>query len=91
AGHMKNVQQKLVTQQTLTQRCLLKQGWQFEIAPEGGMFIWARHPEISDTQDFVSKLEKQKILLMPGSSFSVTRDYRDFIRLNCSHFSATLE
>lgn len=91
AGHMKNVQQKLVTQQTLTQRCLLRQGWQFEIAPEGGMFIWARHPEIFDTQDFVSKLEKQKILLMPGSSFSVTRDYRDFIRLNCSHFSATLE
>jgi DNA-binding transcriptional MocR family regulator len=91
AGHMKNVQQKLMTQQTQTQRSLLKRGWQFDIAPGGGMFIWTHHPDIPDLQHFVKKLEQQKVLLMPGSAFSVTRDYQKFIRLNCTHFSVKLE
>jgi DNA-binding transcriptional MocR family regulator len=91
AGHMKSVQQKLITQQTQTQRILLRRGWKFDIAPEGGMFIWAYHPELPDLQYLVEKLKQQKILLMPGSAFSVTRNYRHLARINCTHFFAALE
>jgi DNA-binding transcriptional MocR family regulator len=91
AGHMKNVQQKLIMQQVQTQKSLLRRGWQFDIAPQSGMFIWAYHPELPDLQNFMKKLEQHKILLMPGSAFSVTRDYQRFARINCTHFSETLE
>jgi DNA-binding transcriptional MocR family regulator len=91
AGHMKNLQQKLIMQQVQTQRSLLRRGWQFDIAPQSGMFVWAYHPDLPDLQHFVKKLEHEKILLMPGSAFSVTRDYQRFARINCTHFSETLE
>ena len=55
------------------------------------MFIGAYHPDLADLQHFMKKLEQQKILLMPGSAFSVTRDYQRFARINCTHFSETLE
>jgi DNA-binding transcriptional MocR family regulator len=91
AGHMKDVQQKLIMQQVQTQQSLLRRGWQFDIAPESGMFIWAYHPDLPDLQPFAKKLEQHKVLLMPGSAFSVARDYRRFARINCTHFSKTLE
>ncbi|MFK1561873.1 PLP-dependent aminotransferase family protein [Pseudomonas aeruginosa] len=91
AGHMKDVQQNLIMQQIRTQRSLHRRGWRFDIAPQGGMFIWAYHPDLPDLRHFVRKLEQRKILMMPGSAFSVTRDYQRFVRINCTHFSEKLE
>ncbi|WP_312935750.1 PLP-dependent aminotransferase family protein [Pseudomonas sp.] len=87
ARHMKDVQQRLISQQVQTQKLLLARGWQFDIEPQGGMFIWAYHPDVPDLQPLISALERQKILLMPGSAFAVTRDYRRYARINCTHFS----
>ncbi|KGS16407.1 PLP-dependent aminotransferase family protein [Pseudomonas tremae] len=91
ARHMQNVQQRLIGQQVQTQRSLLERGWKFDMAPQGGMFIWAYHPDIPDLKPFMTKLEQHNILLMPGSAFSVTRDYQRFARINCTHFSDTVE
>ncbi|MBA1202517.1 PLP-dependent aminotransferase family protein [Pseudomonas capeferrum] len=91
ARHMKNLQQRLIRQQVQTQRSLQGRGWKFDIVPQGGMFIWAYHPDLPDLGHFVNKLERHKILLMPGSAFSVTRDYQRFARINCTHFSDALE
>lgn len=91
AGHMKDLQQKLLTQQDRTQRALRRGGWQFEIVPEGGMFIWAHHPDMPDLQPFMDRLEERRILLMPGSAFAVTRDYRGYARINSTHFSPALQ
>lgn len=91
ARHMQDVQQRLISQQVQTQRSLLARGWKFDIAPQGGMFIWAYHPDITDLQPFMTKLEQHRILLMPGSAFSVTRDYQRFARINCTHFSEAVE
>jgi len=90
-GHMKDLQQKLIARQIQTQRSLLKHGWTFEIAPEGGMFIWTSHPELSDLQPFMKNLERQRVLLMPGSAFAVTRNYQNFARINCTHFLPPME
>lgn len=91
AGHMKDLQQKLIARQALTQRALRTHGWTFDIVPAGGMFLWASHPELSDLHPFMQALERQRVLLMPGSSFSVTRDYRHLARINCTHFTPALE
>lgn len=87
ARHMKDVQQRLIKQQVQTQQLLFERGWQFDITPQGGMFIWAYHPELSCLQPLMNKLEKHKILLMPGSAFSVTRNFQNHVRINCTHFS----
>ena len=87
ARHMKDVQQRLIKQQVQTQQSLIERGWQFDIKPQGGMFTWAYHPELSCLQPLMNTLEKQNILLMPGSAFSVTRDFQNYVRINCTHFS----
>lgn len=91
AGHIKQIQHKLVTQQALTQRALRNRGWQFEFAPQGGMFLWAHHPDLADLGELIDTLARQKILLMPGTAFSVTRDYRRYARINCTHFTPAVE
>lgn len=91
ASHMKQIQQKMISQQTQTQRTLQRCGWQFDIAPEGGMFLWASHPELPDLAGFIRRLEARDILLMPGSAFAVSRDYQGFLRINCTHFAPALE
>lgn len=87
ARHMKDVQQRLISQQVQTQKALRERGWQFDIEPQGGMFIWAYHPDLPNLQPLISALERKKILLMPGSAFAVTRDYQRYARINCTHFS----
>lgn len=90
ARHMKNVQQRLIKQQVQTQQSLIERGWRFDIIPQGGMFIWAYHPELPCLQPLIDKLEKQNILLIPGSAFSVTRDFQNYVRINCTHYSENL-
>lgn len=87
ARHMKDLQQRLIRQQAQTQRLLLARGWQFDITPQGGMFLWVYHPELADLQPFMHHLEQHKVLLMPGSAFAVNRDYQRHARINCTHFS----
>ncbi|MNH34936.1 hypothetical protein D3C79_955760 [compost metagenome] len=84
---MQDLQQRLIRQQAQTQRLLLARGWQFDIAPQGGMFLWVNHPELADLQPFMRRLEQHDVLLMPGSAFAVSRDYQRFARINCTHFS----
>jgi len=91
AGHMKQIQQKLIAQQTLAQKTLGRHGWRFDVTPAGGMFLWAHHPELADLGAFRHYLEQRDILLMPGSAFAVTRDYRRHARINCTHFTPALE
>lgn len=87
ARHMQDLQQRLIRQQAQTQRLLRERGWQFDITPQGGMFLWVHHPELADLQPFMHRLEQHKVLLMPGSAFAVSRDYQRHARINCTHFS----
>ncbi|MET3678665.1 MULTISPECIES: PLP-dependent aminotransferase family protein [unclassified Pseudomonas] len=87
ARHMQDLQQRLIRQQAQTQQLLRARGWQFDITPQGGMFLWVYHPELADLQPFMRRLEQHKVLLMPGSSFAVSRNYQRLARINCTHFS----
>lgn len=87
AGHMKQLQQKLIAQQVRTQQALARHGWELEMQPQGGMFLWAWHPQVEDQAELITRLERHDILLMPGASFSVGRDYRRYLRINCTHFT----
>lgn len=87
ARHMSDLQQRLIRQQVQTQRTLTDRGWRFDITPQGGMFLWVHHPDIADLHPFVRQLEQHDVLLMPGESFAITRNYVQYTRINCTHFS----
>ncbi len=88
--HARAIQRRLATQQQLAQKALRKRGWRFDVAPAGGMFLWARHPALPDLTDFIARLEEKRILLLPGSAFSVSADHRSATRINVAHFSPEL-
>lgn len=88
--HVRAIQRRLATQQQLTQAALRKRGWRFDVAPAGGMFLWAGHPDLPDLAGFIEGLEKKGILLLPGPAFAVTADYRAMTRINAAHFSPEL-
>lgn len=88
--HMHSIQRKLMVQQEVTQQALRDLGWQFEIEPAGGMFLWVHHPSLDDLAPFIQELAGRNVLLMPGSSFSVTNGSENRLRVNVSHFSPEL-
>lgn len=88
--HMRRVQRDLMTRQVSTRKALEAHGWTFDIVPEGGMFLWARHPAIADMDAFIRRLAEQNVLLLPGSVFTVGNRREDALRLNVAHFSPGL-
>lgn len=88
--HTQTLQRQLMTQQKLGQKALKKYGWEFDIEPDGGMFLWVRHPDIKDLTTFIAQLESKGILLMPGNAFAVTEEFRHQTRLNTAHLSKAL-
>ena len=55
--------------------------------PEGGYLIWLRLPAGVDSMELYAEAARAHIAIAPGSLFSPTRKYRDFIRLNASVWS----
>ncbi|MDO4682892.1 MAG: PLP-dependent aminotransferase family protein [Lautropia sp.] len=82
--HSHAIQRQLMTQQKLAQSILRKYGWCFDIEPDGGMFLWVRHPALNDLGNFIASLERKRVSLLPGSAFSISRDFRDRTRINVS-------
>lgn len=85
--HAQALQRQLMTQQALGQKVLKQYGWDFDIAPEGGMFVWAGHPDMEDLSDYIGRLAAKGLLLMPGQAFGVSQDFRNRTRINVAHLS----
>lgn len=90
--HMKTVQRDLMAQQALTRRLLEARGWRFDIIPDGGMFLWARHSRLADMDmdAFIRRLAAHDVLLLPGSVFTVGNRREDALRINVAHFTREL-
>lgn len=56
--------------------------------PEGGLFLWARVPESTDTTDFLEVALEEKVAYVPGINFYPNQDGgRNAMRLNFSYAS----
>ncbi|MFT0534190.1 PLP-dependent aminotransferase family protein [Castellaniella hirudinis] len=85
ARHIQDIQRKLMTRQRLAQALLKRHGWAFDIQPDGGMFLWAGHPDLPNLSGYIRQVEQQGVLLLPGSAFSVSGGFQDKIRINVAH------
>lgn len=52
--------------------------------PTGSYFLWVRVEGLNALEAF-QKAKKQKISFTPGPLFSATRQYGNYLRLNCAH------
>lgn len=87
AKHTQAIQRQLMTHQHRAQKALTNYGWTFDVRASGGMFLWIGHPELPDLTDFIQRLESKGVLLMPGSAFAVSQDFRHRTRLNVAHLT----
>lgn len=53
--------------------------------PRGGYVLWVELPEGVDSNILFEQAASKGIAVAPGPIFSVSSNYRNFIRLNCSH------
>ncbi|MDO5103161.1 MAG: PLP-dependent aminotransferase family protein [Lautropia sp.] len=89
--HAHDIQRQLMMQQRRAQKALKRQGWWFDIEPDGGMFLWVHHPDMDDLSHFIERLEELGVLLMPGTAFSVSQNFGDRTRINVAHWADRLE
>ncbi|OIQ71302.1 2-aminoadipate transaminase [mine drainage metagenome] len=68
--HVKGLRERLAKAHMTTASKLLKLGFEIFCEPKAGIFLWARHPAISDSADLANKAAEQDILLGPGHLFS---------------------
>ncbi len=87
ARHMRELQRRMLKHQKQAQRRLAALGWQCATQPDGGMFLWVRHPQLEDLSAFIAALARQGILLLPGSAFAVLQDFRAWTRINVTHLT----
>jgi DNA-binding transcriptional MocR family regulator len=53
--------------------------------PQGGYVLWVELPKKVDTIELYRKSITKKISFSPGSMFSATNQYKNFLRLNCGN------
>jgi DNA-binding transcriptional MocR family regulator len=52
--------------------------------PRGGFVIWVELPKTIDAMQLYQQAMRQRISIAPGSIFSASQKYRNYIRLNCA-------
>lgn len=87
--HLVTVQHKLRTHQAMALEAFRQWGWAAFCEPQGGMFVWVRHPQVANPEAFVQEGVEKGIVLVPGSAFSADGQPSPWFRINVAHFDAT--
>ena len=80
--HLKTLKERLATGQQHLSHVLLGLGFELFTEPKAGMFLWARHPCISNSAELAYRAAEQDILLGPGHLFSVDLEPSPWLRFN---------
>lgn len=84
---LERLRRRLELQMTKTLSLLEGNGWCVFARPSGGMFIWARRPDISDSSVIVAAAKRRGISLSPGSVFTPDMDDCPWLRINVTYAS----
>ncbi len=80
--HLDRLRARLDESRTRTVRNLEKAGFSLYVEPEGGMFIWARKAESSNSAEIASKAAQRGIVLAPGNLFRPHQEPSPWFRFN---------
>ncbi len=82
--HIERLQGRLAEQSVRTARMLEGAGLQFR-HPDGGVFIWAKVPDIEDATPVAEQAEQAGILLAPGKIFRPQLQASPYLRINVAY------
>ncbi len=85
--HLRGLRRALAEQMQIMTEAVLKYfpiGTKL-IPPKGGTALWVELPEEVDSHVIFHAARQEKIGIAPGNAFSISRNYRNFIRLACGH------
>lgn len=60
-------------------------GWEIFAEPAGGMFIWARHPQVESSAQLVQSAQHAGISLSPGHTFLPQGASSPWVRINVAY------
>ncbi|WP_175649668.1 aminotransferase-like domain-containing protein [Pseudomonas sp. Marseille-P9899] len=83
--HLDALRQRVMQERIRARDWLGKVGVESDEGVAEGLFIWARFPAHVDLRRLVEEAHDARIFLAPGSLFSNTREFDQYIRLNVSH------
>ena len=83
--HLDKLRGKLQLARTSTIKKLEYLGFELHCEPEGGMFIWAKLDDTSNTAEIASSAAKLGIMLAPGNIFRPHQEPSPWIRFNVAH------
>ena len=61
------------------------------LMPQGGFLLWVELPEHLDANKLYTQLISERIIVAPGSMFSMTGKYNNFMRLNAGIWNSSIE
>ncbi|WP_210545611.1 PLP-dependent aminotransferase family protein [Rhodoferax sp. PAMC 29310] len=80
--HLKTLKERLAKGQQHLSHLLLGLGFELFNESKAGMFLWVRHPSISNSTELAYRAADQDILLGPGHLFSVDLEPSPWLRFN---------
>lgn len=83
--HLKGLRERLARAHEATASQLIAMGFELFSEPKAGMFLWARHPRLSDTTELAYRAGEAGILLGPGSLFSPGLRSSNWLRFNVAY------
>lgn len=78
---------KMSSQSLIVQSLMKKAGWKIFATPEGGMFVWARRPEIESVAELMARASACGVSLTPGSIFRPDGSDTPWLRINVTYAS----
>ncbi len=72
--------------QMATAMALVKEGgWDMYAMPQGGMFLWLRHPMVESSGELVARVHGKDIRLSPGQVFLPDAADSPWLRINVAY------
>ncbi len=82
--HLKGLQGRLAQAHEKTATRLVELGFELFSEPKGGLFLWARNPELSDADEISTEAAEYDIMMGPGHLYSTTLETSRWLRFNPS-------
>lgn len=82
---MERLRVRLSAQMATTMKRVKEGGWEVYATPQGGMFLWLRHPAVASSSQLVTQARGKGIRLSPGQIFMPDADDSPWLRINVAY------
>ncbi len=82
---IERLRQKMTRQMVSALSLMQGAGWEIFSEPAGGMFVWARRPEVASAQEVIARAAARGVSLTPGAIFRQDAADTPWLRINVTY------